>query len=130
MEEKEKEEFFRKFNASFFKGDQEFISEHVAENVSWSIVGTEPVKGKQGLLDAAFGIADFGSMDFQIDSVICSNGEAAVKGISHRTDEEGNVRNFCYVDLYRLDKDNTDKVRSIVTFVIELKEDNMLADEW
>ena len=128
MEEIEKEGFFRKFNESFFKGDQEFISEHVTDNVSWSIVGTEPVKGKQGLLDAAFGIADFGTMDFQIDSVISSNGEAAVKGVSHRKDEEGNIRNFCYVDLYRLDKDNKDKVRSIVTFVIELKEHDMVID--
>lgn len=128
MEDKEKEEFFRKFNESFFKGDQDFISEHVTDNVSWSIVGTEPVKGKQGLLDAAFGMADFGTMEFQIDSVICSNGEAAVKGVSQRTDDAGNIRNFCYVDLYRLDKDDTDKVRSIVTFVIELKEDNIIPE--
>lgn len=128
MEEKEKEEFFRKFNESFFKGDQQFISEHVTENVSWSIVGTEPVKGKQGLLDAAFGMSDFSTMKFHIDSVICSNGEAAVKGVNTRTDDEGISRNFCYVDLYRLDKTDSDKVRSIVTFVIELKEDNVVID--
>ncbi|TAA72704.1 nuclear transport factor 2-like protein [Planococcus salinarum] len=109
----------------FLKGDQDFISEHVTENVSWSMVGTVPVKGKQGLLDAAFGIADFDAMDFQIETIICNNGEAAVKGISSRKNEEGKTRKFCYVDLYRLDKENLEKVRSIVTFVIELKEENV-----
>lgn len=128
MDDIEKEGFFRKFNESFFKGDQEFISEHVADDVSWSIVGTEPVKGKQGLLDAAFGIADFGAMEFHIDSVICSNGEAAVKGVSRRKDEAGNVRNFCYVDLYTLDYDHPNQVRSIVTFVIELKDDDVIVE--
>lgn len=128
MEEMTKEEFFRKFNESFFKGDQQFISEHITDNVSWSIVGTEPVKGKQGILDAAFGMADFSNMEFRIDSVICSNGEAAVKGVSNRTDEDGNTRKFCYVDLYRLDKENAAKVRSIITFVIELKEEDSVID--
>lgn len=128
MEEIEKEGFFRKFNESFFKGDQEFISEHVADDVSWSIVGTEPVKGKQGLLDAAFGIADFSAMEFHIDSVISSNGEAAVKGMSSRKDEDGHVRKFCYVDLYKLDHDNPDKVRSIVTFVIEMSHDDVIEE--
>lgn len=121
MDEKERMEFFRKFNEAFFKGDQDFISDHVTEDVTWSIVGTEPVKGKQGLLDAAFGIADFNNMEYDIESVICSNGEAAVKGVSKRHDEEGNVRNFCYCDMYRLDEGNPVKVKSIITFVIELK---------
>lgn len=122
MEEKERVEFFRNFNAAFFNGDQDFISEHVTEDVTWSIVGTEPVKGKQGLLDAAFGIADFSNMDYEIESVICSNGEAAVKGISRRNDDEGNARNFCYCDMYSLDSTQTEKVKSIITFVIELKQ--------
>ncbi len=123
MEEKAKVEFFRKFNSAFFNGNQEFINDHVTEDVTWSIVGTEPVKGKQGLLDAAFGIADFSSMEYEIESVICSKGEAAVKGISRRTDEGGNVRNFCYCDMYTLNGAHSEKVKSIITFVIELKQE-------
>jgi len=121
MDEKEKLAFFRKFNAAFFQGDQDFISEHVTDDVSWSIVGTEPVKGKQGLLDAAFGIADFSDMEYEIESVICSKGEAAVKGTSHRKDEEGNIRNFCYCDLYYMDEFDPPKVKGIITFMIELQ---------
>ncbi|QHJ71294.1 nuclear transport factor 2 family protein [Planococcus halotolerans] len=122
MEEKAKVEFFSKFNAAFFKGDQEFINNHVTEDVTWSIVGAEPVKGKQGLLDAAFGVADFSNMEYEIESVICSKGEAAVKGISRRNDDEGNVRNFCYCDMYTLEGEHSEKVKSIITFVIELNQ--------
>lgn len=122
MDEQVKMDFFRKFNAAFFEGDQDFINEHVTEDVVWSIVGSEPVKGKQGLLDAAFGIADFSNMENEIESVICSNGEAAVKGTSRRFDDNGNARKFCYCDVYTLDGDEPEKVKSIITFVIELQQ--------
>ncbi|WP_033541274.1 nuclear transport factor 2 family protein [Planococcus sp. CAU13] len=123
MEEREKKEFFRKFTSAFFKGDQDFISEHVTDDVLWSIVGTEPVKGKQGLLDAAFGVADFSNMEYEIESVICNEGEAAVKGVSRRKDVEGNPRNFCFCDVYTLDRGNPQKVKSIITFMIELQQE-------
>ncbi|WP_422123260.1 nuclear transport factor 2 family protein [Planococcus sp. X10-3] len=123
MEELAKPEFFRKFNAAFFQGDQDFIEEHVTDDVVWSIVGTESVKGKQGLLDAAFGIADFNNTEYNIESVICNKGEAAVKGVTKRTDENGKVRNFCYCDVYTLDTEQPEKVKSIITFVIELQKE-------
>ena len=123
MEEREKKEFFHKFNSAFFQGDQDFISGHVTDDVIWSIVGTEPVKGKQGLIDAAFGIADYSNMQYEIESVICSNSEAAVKGVFYRRDENGHVRKFCYCDVYTLDSEQSDKVKNIITFEIELKKE-------
>ncbi|WP_203332910.1 nuclear transport factor 2 family protein [Planococcus beigongshangi] len=123
MDEQVKMDFFRKFNAAFFEGDQDFINEHVTEDVVWSIVGSEPVKGKQGLLDAAFGIADFSNMENEIESIICNEGEAAVKGVSRRNDTEGKSRHFCFCDVYTLDHSNPEKVKSIITFMIELQQE-------
>ncbi|WP_379081468.1 hypothetical protein [Metaplanococcus flavidus] len=73
--------------------------------------------------NAAFGIMDFSDMQYEIESVICGNGEAAVKGVNKRTDEDGNVRNFCYCDVYTLDRELPEKVKSITTFVIELQKE-------
>lgn len=123
MEERKKKEFFHKFNSAFFQGNQDFISEHVTDDVIWSIVGTEPVKGKQGLMDAAFGYSDYSNLKYEIEAVICSNGEAAVKGVFERRDENGHVRKFCYCDVYTLDLKQLDKVKHIITFEIELKQE-------
>ena len=51
-------DFFRQFNGAFFQGDRQFIEESIAEDIVWTMMGSEPIKGKQAFLDVAFGVDD------------------------------------------------------------------------
>lgn len=115
------QEFFRHVNEAFFTGDQEFISQNVTEDVVWTMVGSEPIRGKQAFLDAAFGVGGFMQMEFTIDSLITHGMDAAVKGTMIMTDE-GSVKTYAYSDFYRLNKPKEGKIQELTSFVIELKQ--------
>lgn len=116
-------DFFRDFNSAFFSGNQEFLSEHVTEDVVWMMVGNEAICGKSAFLDAAFGIGGYKEMTFTIDSIVTGGLEAAAKGTMTTPSENGESKTYAFCDFYTLDKEpgQGGKIKEMVSFVIETK---------
>lgn len=116
------QDFFRHVNAAFFNGDKDFIANIASEDIVWTMVGSEPIHGKQAFLDAAFGIGGYMEMTFYIDTVITNDTAAVVKGTMKMPEKAGHVKTYAYCDFYRIDPDRKGKIKEMTTFVIELKE--------
>lgn len=115
-------DFFCHFNSAFFQGDRQFIEEHISEDVVWTIVGSEPITGKQAFLDAAFGVEDgYQDVDFTIDFSVATNGEAAVKGTMKKKGMADEPKIYAYGDFYVMESESSEKVKELTTFVIEIK---------
>lgn len=116
-------DFFYHFNSAFFHGDRLFIEDHISDDVVWTIVGSEPISGKQAFLDAAFGVEDgYQDVDFTIEISLATNGEAAVKGMMKKKGTADEPKVYAYCDFYVMDAESSEKVKELTTFVIEIKE--------
>lgn len=116
-------DFFCHFNSAFFHGDRQFIEDHISDDVVWTIIGSEPIIGKSAFLDAAFGVEDgYKGVEFVIDLSVATNGEAAVKGTMKKRGDADEPKIYAYCDFYVMDTENTEKVKELTTFVIEIKE--------
>ena len=115
-------DFFRQFNGAFFQGDREFIEASITDDVVWTIVGSEPIKGKQAFLDVAFGMDDgYVDMDYTTELSLTNGMEAALKGKMIKKGMGDAPKIYAYCDFYVLDEEES-KIKEMTTFVIELKE--------
>ncbi|MGM0898000.1 MAG: nuclear transport factor 2 family protein [Bacillota bacterium] len=114
-------DFLRDFNDAFFHGNQQFIEDHVTDDVEWVMVGAVPLKGKQALIDAAFGMQDYTQLEFHIDMVVTEGQTGAVKGIMTAEGGNGRKRKYCYSDFYEMTADSEPKIHKMTSFVVELK---------
>ncbi|WP_394119979.1 nuclear transport factor 2 family protein [Planococcus donghaensis] len=116
-------DFFRRFNGAFFQGDRQFIEESIAEDIVWTMVGSEPIKGKQAFLDVAFGVDDgYTDMEYTTELSLTNGREAALKGKMIRKGTGEVPKVYAYCDFYVLDVEEEGKVKEMTTFVVELKE--------
>ncbi|WP_223638780.1 nuclear transport factor 2 family protein [Planococcus sp. 4-30] len=116
-------DFFRQFNGAFFQGDRQFIEESIAEDIVWTIVGSEPIKGKQAFLDVAFGVDDgYTDMEYTTELSLTNGREAALKGKMIRKGKGDVPKIYAYCDFYVLDDEDEGKIKEMTTFVVELKE--------
>ncbi|MDE0584406.1 nuclear transport factor 2 family protein [Planococcus sp. A6] len=114
-------DFLRDFNDAFFKGRKEFIEQHVSDDVEWIMVGTMPLKGRQALVDAAFGMQDYTQMAFKIDTVIAEGHEGVVKGVMTAKGGNNRERTYCYCDFYEWKGDSKLEITKMTSFVVETK---------
>ncbi|MFP8782449.1 nuclear transport factor 2 family protein [Planococcus plakortidis] len=114
-------DFLKDFNEAFFKGKRDFIEQHVSDDVEWIMVGAMPLKGRQALVDAAFGMEDYTQMEFEIDTIITEGREGVVKGVM--TSKSGNERErrYCYCDFYEWQGEGEPKITKMTSFVVETK---------
>lgn len=116
-------DFFRQFNGAFFHGDRQFIEESITEDIVWTMVGSEPIKGKQAFLDVAFGVADgYTDMEYTTELSLTNGREAALKGKMTRKGTDDEPKIYAYCDFYVLDDEDDGKIKEMTTFVVELKE--------
>lgn len=114
-------DFLRDFNEAFFKGRQEFIEQHVSDDVVWIMVGAMPLKGRQALVDAAFGMQDYTQMEFEIDTIIAEGQEGVVKGVMTAKGGNDRERKYCYCDFYEWKDEGNLQITKMTSFVVETK---------
>lgn len=116
-------EFFHQFNQAFFQGDRQFIENNISEDIVWTMVGAESIVGKQAFLDAAFGMNEgYTGMDYSTELSLVENKGAALTGKMSRKGQDGTEKVYTYCDLYEVDDAKEGKIKTLITFVIELTE--------
>lgn len=117
-------DFLRDFNDAFFSGDQQFIEQHVTDDVEWIMVGAAHLKGKQALVDAAFGMQDYTQLDYDVDMVVAQGQGGAVKGVMTATGGNGRERTYCYSDFYEMTGNGEQRIHKMTSFVVEIKKES------
>ncbi|MFP3321776.1 nuclear transport factor 2 family protein [Planococcus sp. SIMBA_160] len=114
-------DFLKEFNDAFFKGKKQFIEQHVSDDVVWIMVGAMPLKGRQALVDAAFGMQDYTQMAFKVDQIIAQGQQGVVKGIMTSTGGNDRKRTYCYCDFYEWQESGEWQITKMTSFVVETK---------
>lgn len=117
-------DFLREFNDAFFNGNQQFIEQHVTEDVEWIMVGASHLKGKQALVDAAFGMQDYTQLEFDVEMVVAEGQLGAVKGVMTATGGNHRKRTYCYSDFYEMAQGGEPQIHKMTSFVVEIKKES------
>ena len=80
---KERHEFLRKLNAAFVAADTEFLSIHVTDDVTWSIVGNRKIYGKTGFMKYVQTGKSHTEAVKTIDRIISDGRDISVTGMLH-----------------------------------------------
>lgn len=112
-----KKELLRDLTIYFVSYDLEKAMEYMDENVVWTLVGDEPIKGKEPFAAALKEMIDNKAKELTIYSIVTHGKEAAVNG--EMTMEDGNV--FGFADFYEFASAGSSKVKSIRSYVIHKK---------
>ncbi len=112
--------FCREFNEAFVKGNASFILESVTDDVSWQMVGTGTISGKDALKETLGNMDDTNHFNLVINHIITHGKEAAVNGTIEVEASSGEHKNYSFCDIYKVNKHKNGKIKEIISYVIEL----------
>ncbi|GAE92383.1 hypothetical protein JCM21714_1376 [Gracilibacillus boraciitolerans JCM 21714] len=118
--EAKNQQFFKTFNEAFVKGDIENILGSVTDDIVWRMVGNDTIKGIDVLEHALQGMDNGDEFELEIEHIITHGKEAAVNGIIHSTNKDGEQRHYSFCDIYKLNKHKDGKIKVIISYVLEI----------
>lgn len=114
-------DFFRQFNQAFFQGNQEFIRNNITEDVKWTMVGAETIRGKQAFLDTAFKVEEgYSNLEYSIDFLVTEDSKAVVKGKMKVKEPAGTSKLYAFCDLYVLSDEEESQIKEVTTFLMAI----------
>ncbi len=109
-----KRELIRDLTIYFVSYDIPKAMEHMADDVVWTLVGDEPITGKERFAAALTQMMGNKATELTIHSIVTHGKEGAVNG--EMTMEDGNV--FGFADFYEFASAGNTKVKAIKSYVI------------
>ncbi len=112
-----KREFLKDLTIAFAKYDLKFISSSLSDDVQWTLIGDQKVEGKVAFLKSLKEMQDVKTAELQIQHISTHGKEGAING--EMILENGQKYAFC--DVYEFTNTRGTMVKSIDSYVIELK---------
>ncbi|WP_026950236.1 nuclear transport factor 2 family protein [Algoriphagus mannitolivorans] len=100
---------------SFASYDLERLEPFLAEDITWTLIGDTPIKGKANFLAALGEMMGNTAAELQIHQIVTHGKEGAVYG--EMIMENGD--RFAFADFYVFSSTRSDLVKSISSFVIQ-----------
>jgi hypothetical protein len=94
------------------------VKQYFAEDIKWTLVGDRPIKGRQELASALMEMSGNKASELTLHSIITHGREASVHG--EMSMENGH--HYGFSDFYVFTSPKASKVKSITSFVIQIKE--------
>lgn len=107
-------QLLKDFNTAFAKGDGDTVLAHLADDVSWTVVGDTKLAGRDAVSREVAQHAGNRAKRLRIDDIITHGKSAAAHGAL--TFADGKTVGFC--DVYRLSAGRSPKIREIVSYRI------------
>ncbi len=108
--------FFKSFNEALMKGDTSFILKSVSDNVSWKMIGSDTIKGKEALSHVLGNMDHTSEYNLIIDHIVTDGEKAAVEGIIEITTKLNELMTYGFCDIYKLDEN--EQIKEITSYVI------------
>lgn len=112
--------FFQEFNEAFVKGDAGKILASVTDDITWRMVGNDTIEGIEALKEALQGMENGNRFEQEVQHLITHGKEAAVNGIIHSTNKNGEQSHYSFCDIYILNKHKDGKIKEIISYVLEI----------
>ncbi len=118
---KDLEDFFKKVNKAFERGDMDFLSRHITDDFCWSVVGERNISMKEGLSEALEHIASRPPMIIEITNIIIDGkANAVVEGLVTVRNNTGQKKRFGFCDVFKLADSPEPKIRYMTSYVIDV----------
>ena len=101
-----------KINAACMNGDTEAFLSHLADDVTWEIIGDENLVGKEAIRQFMRSMAT-DLPKFTVNMIIAEGDIAVCHGNMHMKGDDGLTHPYAYCDIYQF---NNDKVSRMTTF--------------
>lgn len=111
-----KMEFLKEFNIAFVKGNVEFITESVTDDIVWDIVGDRKIEGKEKFREELEKMKSEKATELRIDQILSHGKEGATNGIIKMQ----NGKKYAFSDFYKFKGAKGSKIKSITSYVIGL----------
>lgn len=115
----ENKEIVRKVNEAFREGNFEGFLEFCAEDVEWTFIGDQSVKGRENIRQwmASMGKENSEPPQFTvIDPIIAEGDYVTTLGDMSMKDKDGKTGQYSYCDVYRF---NAGKIVELKSFVVK-----------
>ena len=112
--------FFREFNEAFVRSDVETILASVTDDIIWRMAGNDSIKGIDALAEALTGLDNGNFFEQEVECLITHGKQAAINGIIHSTDHNGEQRHYHFCDIYKLNKHKDGKINEIISYIVEV----------
>ena len=112
-----KMEFLKEFNIAIAKGNVEFITESVTDEVVWNIIGNKKIEGKEKFKEELEIMKSEKVKELIIDQILSHGKEGASNGIMKMQ----NGKKYAYSDFYKFKGAKGAKIESITSYVIGIE---------
>lgn len=111
-----KREFLKEINIAFAKGNLDFLTESVTDQIVWNIIGDKKIEGKETFTEELKKMTTEKASELILDRILTHGREGAVSGIMKM--QSG--KKYAFSDFYEFSGAKGEKVKSITSYVIEI----------
>jgi uncharacterized protein len=114
----ENKSMIEKVNTSFAEGNIEGFLDHCTDDVTWTMLGENPVSGKTSIREWMKEMECPEPPSFTVDSLISEGDVVVSAGEMTMKNKEGAAEAYSYCDIYRF---SDGKINELKSFVIKNK---------
>lgn len=116
----EKAAFLKKFNEAFANNDVAYLVDQVSEDIVWTMVGEDRVKGKKAFAEALEGIKSELPLTLAIQTIIIQGNDAMANGTMTSKDDLGHEQVYAFCDVYKFSGSQNGKIKEMTSYAILL----------
>lgn len=111
-----KKELLKQLNIAFAKGNSDFLTEVVSDDIEWDIIGDQKISGKEQFTGKLETLKSEKVSELILDRILTHGKEGAANGIIKM--QNGNEYGFS--DFYEFTGAKGAKVKSITSYVVKI----------
>lgn len=112
-----KKKFLKEINIAFAKGNSDFLTESVTDEIVWNIIGDRKIEGKNRFKEELEKMKAEKATELILDRILTHGKEGAVRGVAKMQ----NGKKYAFSEFYQFSGAKGEKVKSITSYVIELE---------
>ncbi|MEH6657071.1 nuclear transport factor 2 family protein [Leeuwenhoekiella marinoflava] len=111
-----KMEFLKEFNIAFARGNVEFITESVTDNIVWNIIGDKTIEGKEKFTEELEKMKSNKVGELVLEQILSHGKEGASNGIMKMQDG----KKYAFSDFYKFKGAKGIKITLITSYIVEV----------
>ncbi|RXG32423.1 nuclear transport factor 2 family protein [Leeuwenhoekiella marinoflava] len=111
-----KMEFLKEFNIAFARGNVEFITESVTDNIVWNIIGDKTIEGKEKFTEELEKMKSRKVSKLVLEQILSHGKEGASNGIMKMQDG----KKYAFSDFYKFKGAKGIKITLITSYIVEV----------
>lgn len=109
-------EFLKAFNIAFAKGDIDYLSSSVTDDLAWEMVGKRKIEGKEEFVKTLESMTGHEAVELKFDKILSHGKQGAVNGIMKMADGSS----YAFADFYEFSNAKGEKIKTMTSIVIDL----------